>query len=252
MFVDTQVVSYSKKGTTSRSIRGAKISSITASELLLVYGDKRTAAKYYVPALSPIHLGTASLGSMKRDHPFGKNFTDSIVFNFGRDFEPLKEFGSNAISKMVNERNLELLRQSILFLDKKVQKYIREDFAFLVDNEIECVPLSLDTIEAGYRYLKAFQSSGEKIKTTFRNTWNDLLILSTAEIHGEKLWSEDNQLNRFAASSFGEFREAEQGTLEITMRPASLDSERTTSRESKGYINAGWRAILKNGSQQAW
>jgi hypothetical protein len=198
------------------SIRGARISSITASELLLVYGKKRTAANYYVPVISPIHLGTANIGSMKRDHPFSKNYTDSIIFNFGRDFEPLKEFGSNAISKMVNERNVELLRQSISFLDKKTQKFIRADFDFLVENEIECVPLSLNAIEAAYTYLKAFVSSKEKMKTTFRNTWNDLLILSTAGNYGEALWSEDNQLNRFAASSFGELREADTGTLQIS------------------------------------
>jgi hypothetical protein len=252
VFVDTQVVSYAKKGTTTRSIKGARISSVTASELLLVYGEKRTAANYYVPAISTIHLGTASLGSTKRDHPFSRNFTDSIVFDFGRDFEPLKEFGSNTISTMVNERNIGLLRQSIAFLDKRTQKYIREDFDFLVDNDIECVPLSPNMIEAGYRYLKVFQSSGEKVKTSFRNTWNDLLILSTAEIHAEKLWSEDSQLNRIAASSFGEFAEAEPGTLDIWLRPGPLEPAKRTSRESKRYVNTGWTCIFKNGRQQAW
>lgn len=250
--MDTQIVSYAKKGVTTRSIKDARISSVTASELLLVYGGKRTAANYYVPAMSPLHMGIWSPAPPRRDHRFSRNSTDTIIFNFGRDFEPLKEFGSRAISRMVNDRNIELLRQSIAFVDKGMQKYIRDDFEFLIDNDIQCIPLSQSTIEVAYSYLGIFRSSGEKIKTTFRNTWNDLLILATAATHSQKLWSQDSQLNRIAASTFGEFVEAEIGALDLWLNPDRLTSTERKSIESKRYINKGWTYIFKNGRRQAW
>jgi hypothetical protein len=180
------------------------------------------------------------------DHPFSKRSTDRIVFDFGLDFEPLIEFGSNAISRMVNERNSELLKRSVQFLEKKQQKMAREDFEFLIQNEIHCVPLTPSVMETGYQYLQAFEASGEKFKTTFRNTWNDLLILATAENRGDELWSEDNQLNRFAATTFGELKEGEFGTLEIRLTATPKGPEKRLSRESKGYVNTGWRATFRN------
>ena len=105
MFIDTNVVSYAKTGRLPESIRGANLSSVAASELLRVYGGNRTSANYYVPLLSSRHIA-ASIASLKRDRPYTKRSTDHIVFSFGSDFESLIEFGSNAIAKMVNDKNV--------------------------------------------------------------------------------------------------------------------------------------------------
>lgn len=146
MFIDTNVVSCAKKGCLDVAIQGAHISSVSAAELLLIYGDKRTAANYYVPLLYRWHefgLGT------RQGHPFSKTATDQIVFSFGSEYESSVEFGSLAIAKLVNERNAELLRRSIAFLDRPIQKFIRQDFGVLIANEIQCVPLYPQTIEIG-------------------------------------------------------------------------------------------------------
>lgn len=249
MFIDTNVVSYAKKDRLPESIRGANLSSVAASELLRVYSGNRTDANYYVPLVSSRHLG-ASIASPKRDHPYSKRSTDHIVFSFGSDFESLIEFGSNAIARMVNDRNVELLRQSSSFLDKHKQRVIRENFVFLVESEVRCVPLAPRTVQIGYRLLEAFQSSGERFKTTFRNTWNDLLILATAWDNGEELRTADIQLNRFIASSFGRYREWIPGFLKISF-PAAIDvTQRRGSRESKGYVNKGWRATFEGGTKR--
>jgi predicted nucleic acid-binding protein len=234
MFIDTHIVSYAKKGRLTESIRGASISSVVVSELLLVYGDSRTAANY-VPLGYPLHMG-ASIASLKRDHPYSKRSTDRVVFSFGSDFEPLIEFGSNAIAKMVNDRNFELLRQSISYLDKWKQKLIREDFRILIENDVHCVPLRPSTVEIGYRLLEAFQLSGERFKTRFRNGWNDLLILAAAWDHDDDLWSRDSQLNRFAASAFGEYSEWIQGLLKIRLYSRTRELKRHRNRESQSYV----------------
>lgn len=251
MFIDTHIVSYAKKGHLTESIRGATISSVAVSELLLVYGDKRTAANYYVPLGYPLHTG-ASIASLKRDHPYSKRSTDRVVFSFGSDFEPLIEYGSNAIARMVNDRNVELLRQSISFLDKPKQKVIREDFDFLIENDVRCVPLKPSIVESGYRLLKAFHLSGERFKTTFRNSWNDLLILASAWDHDDDLWSCDSQLNRFAAAAFGEYNQWIPGLLKIRLRAATIGTQQRDNRESKGYVNKEWRATFKIGGSKAW
>jgi hypothetical protein len=251
MFIDTQVVSNVKKGRLVESIRGARISSVAVSELLLVYTGSRTSANYYVPVAYPLHMG-ASIASLKQDHPYSKRSTDQILFSFGSDFAPLIEFGSSAIAKIVNDRNVPLLQQSISFLDKETRKLIREDFEFLVGNDVRCEPLRPSTVEAGYRLLKAFQLSGEKFRSTFRNTWNDLLILAAALDHGSALLSKDSQLNRFAASSYGECGERIRGFLQIRFHAAPIGTEKRTGRESKNYMNKGWRATFKAGIKQAW
>jgi hypothetical protein len=249
MFIDTNIVSKVKKGILSISTRRANISSVTASELLLVYSGSRTAANYYVPVISPFHLA-ASIGSSKRDHPFPKRFTDRIVFSFGKDFEPLMEFGSNAIAKMVNEQNTDLLRQSIAFMEKKQQKVIREDFEFLMENEILCVPLTPAVVSNAYHLLSAYRAAGGHVKTVFRNSWNDILILSTAQDSGDRFLTGDSQLSRFAASLLGEFTEQGSSILEIRLN-AVHDEIKKKNRESKGYINKGWRASFVNGRLQA-
>lgn len=184
-FIDTNVASKIRKGHLSISVKGASISSVAVSELLLIYNGGRTTANYYVPVLSSTHL-MSSLGSSKRDHSFPKRLTDRIVFDFGNDFKSLVEFGSNAITKIVNEKNIDILRQSTAFLEKGQQRVIRENFDFLLENEIYCVSLAPTIVEEAYRLLWRFRNSGHNLKAAFRNSWNDILILATARKCGDQ------------------------------------------------------------------
>jgi len=222
------------------SAKGASISSVAVSELLLMYNAGRTTANYYVPVLSTMHL-MSSLGSSKLDHPFSKRLTDRIVFDFGNDFDPIIEFGSNAITKVVNGKNIDILRQSIRSLEKGQQRNIRENFNFLLANEIHCVSLTPAIVEDAYQLLWDFRNSGHNLKAAFRNSWNDILILATARSRGGHLMSDDSELNRFAASSLQDLGGVN-GLVEITLDAPAKRTPRKQSRESKGYTNRGWRA----------
>jgi predicted nucleic acid-binding protein len=251
MFIDTNIVSNVRKGTLSISTRRASISSVVASELLSMYSGARTAANYYVPVISPLHL-MASIGSSKRDHPFSKRYTDRIVYSFGKDFEPVVEFGSSAIARMVNEQNVDLLRQSIAFLEKKEQRPIREAFEFLMENEISCVPLTPGTVRNAYHLLGAYRASGANLKADFRNSWNDMLILSTAQENGSRLLTGDGPLSRFAGSVFGRYSKKGPHILEVYLDRTPNDARsKTNSRESKGYVNKGWRASFESVKKRA-
>lgn len=249
VFIDTHIVSYAKRGVLSRSIQGANISSVSASELLLVYGDKRTSANYYVPLAPRLHFEL--MAAKVSAHPFSKRLTDQIIFDFGSDYEPIVEFGSVAIAQMINDRRFDLLQRSIQFLPKGRKKIIREDFGFLAENRIRCFSLNPPTVANAHRLLEAFRSSNQRIKTTFRNTWNDLLILSAAWADDDELLTNDDQLNRFAASSFGEFSECGSGVLRVRFPSAEAPTAQRIFAESKGYVNRGWKASFRTRVKQA-
>jgi hypothetical protein len=249
MFIDTNIVSIAMRRTSSIATRRSSISSVTASELLSVYSGRPTAANYYVPVVSPFHL-MASIGSSKRDHPFPKHSTDRIVFSFGGDYEPIVEFGSNAISRLVNEHNSDLLVQSIAFLDKRQQKFIRAAFEFLIENEIYCVPLSPGIVRIAYHLLGGYRTSGLNLKADFRNSWNDMLILATAQDSDVSLLTGDGPLSRFAGSALGRFEERSSRILEIYFDPTRSNTKRN-NRESKGYVNKGWRASFEGARKRA-
>ncbi len=246
MFLDTQILSNVKKGRLKESIRGSSISSVVASELLMVYSAQRTAASYYVPLLSPLHM---MIQGPKMDHPFSKRSTDQIVFDFGSDYPALIEFGSFAISKMINERNVAQLRRATGHLDSKVQRLIREDFDFMVSNDIECHPLRRSAILIAHKLLAVFKAGDEAFRGTFRNSWNDLLILASAWDQDSSLRTKDSQLNRIAAGRFGKFTELQDS---LSIQFPSFSSAETQGKESPEYVNQSWRVFTRNHSRQAW
>lgn len=68
------------------------------------------------------------------------------------------------------------------------------------------------------------------------------MILASAWEHNDILWSEDNQLNRFAASQ-GEYQRSVGGTLKIRF-PQAPRGQRGSNSESKGYINKGSQPVF--------
>jgi hypothetical protein len=245
IFIDTNIASKARKSLIPLSVHGAGISSVAVSELLLVYDGTRTAANYYVPVISRRHL-MSHLGPLNRDHPFSRHLTDRIVFDFGKDFDPILEFGSKAIAKMVNGKNVGLLRQSVAFLGKNRQRIIRENFDFLVENEVHCVPLTPRIVKSAYQLLWNYQCGGRNLKTSFRNSWNDLLILATAQTSEVRLLTQDSELNRFAASAVGTFSKSESDILDIRPNAVPRIRSKDSTGESKGYINRGWQATFDN------
>ncbi len=182
----------------------------------------------------PTFIYCALSGNIKRRHQDRAQYQSAV-------FDPILEFGSKAITKVVNGKNVDTLRQSIAFLEKGQQRIIRENFNFLLENEIRCVSLTPAIVEDAHQLLWDFRNSGHNLKESFRNSWNDILILATARNGGGLLVSDDNGLNRFAASSL-RYLDGSEDVVEITLNTSAKRTAGSQSRESKGYINRGWRA----------
>jgi hypothetical protein len=82
-------------------------------------------------------------------------------------------------------------------------------------------------------------------KSDFKNTWNDILILSKAINKQLPLLTEDKLLNRFAAENYNTKAIQENGFLKIDFSDTK-NVEKRTNKESKGYINRGWEYKMIN------
>lgn len=220
-----------------------------AKEFLLVQGDKRTKANYYIPVPSESNFSYIGLIFSKRDHPFPKRVTDQIILDFGQDYPPIIEFCNLAIAEIINLREKKLINEAIRFLKKDMRKTILQRFNFIVDNQINCVPLSRNAIEIGLDLFNVF-TSRYNTKQNMKNSINDVLILATALESSGYLITKDSLLNRFASDYCNGVLDENAGVLSIDFSKFSI-KEINSNQESKGYINKGWQIHIR-GSQGAW
>ncbi len=236
MMIDTQILSYAYKG---RSVptTGARISSIVAHEFLDVYHPAwPTRFRYYVKYLSGRHFGAVPPSPAQ----WKGGMIERIVLDFGTDYPQLIEFNSRATAAIINDRNVPAYGQILASLDKASQKKLRPRFAFVCKHIAECVPLTAQTAELGIELLWRFVQH-HNVKGAFRNSANDMLILAAAIASKDDLITEDSLLARFAARERGApIQDAGQGTIRIGFA-APVTTVHRTARESKGYINRGWR-----------
>lgn len=253
-FFDTQVVSYAfKEIPNAIEIRGGAISSIAASEFLLLQGNDLKRANYYIPLplsnmpydnhiqVSHVYgLGHVKGPRNKRSRPLQKPSIDSIVMEFGREHEPIIEYSNRALSNIINNKRINVFRACIEHLDKEKQKMLRKRCQFLLDNELQCIPLNKEILDQSFLLLHEFMQR-YSVKQNFRNSWNDILILATSLLSNADLVTKDSNLSRFATEQYAlpfthmdPFLHLSFGKVEMPMRRAS--------RESKGYINRGWKA----------
>lgn len=244
--LDTQIISYAIKGAMSERIQGALISSITATEFLLIQGKNHHSANYYAPLPSSLIINVEdALGVIpKREHPFTKNTTDSVILDFKQDHPPIILYSNLAISEIINKKLSNLLREAVRFLDKKQQKTIKARFAFLIEHDLQCVPVTRKIAPIGLDLLGNFTTQYNP-KDNFRNTVNDVLIFASALVSSSILITKDNLLNRFAAEYYGAQTTIRGDILEINLQEKSRKEE-INRRESKGYINRGWQFSLRN------
>ena len=248
--LDTQIISYAFKNTYSGQVTRQHIVSITAKEFLLVQNTEKAKVNYHIPLSHRLILPPETEWNLpKRDHPFSRNLTDQIILEFGQDYPAISEYGNLAIAEMINLRQKRLFKETVRFLNKEMRKTILRRFDFLLEQEISCVPLSRSGVEIGLSLFYEFVSQ-YTTKQNSRNTIYDILILATAIDSSAILTTQDSLLSRFASEQFhGNFTE-NVGILSIDFGK-SKDADKRKRRESKSYINKGWRASLKN-YQGAW
>lgn len=251
MITDTQIISYYFKGSASIPDGPIRISSITAAEFLLIQSQAHNKANYYpiLPArLRHSGVGVAAEDGLlrmefdSRKHAaLGKRRTDQLILNFGPSVPTYVEFGSIAITQLINERHEQLYCSSIAHLEKDIQKKLRERYRFLVDIGITCIAVTPDVATVAMNLLAQFLDRYQP-KQNNRNTVNDVLVLATA-IEGESLIkTEDSLLRRFAAEVMGTAPLESSDHLVIDFSKPDA-GQRRKPLESKGYVNRGWQIL---------
>ena len=248
-FLDTQILSYWWKGDRGSKETDAHISAVVASEFLLMRGECKDCSSYCV--LLPTYAQSPVIHDIRRVIPSGRRTrrprrcgpsTDQVVLEFGNEFPAIRMHGLYAVSELINLQNEGGFEFSIRHLEKDQQKLLRDRFRFLLSNDVSCVPLSKRAIDIGLDLLREFCVSNN-VKSDFRNTVNDILILATAVDTSSQLLTKDSVLNKFAASQFQATQQSVQGELLIDFTGQSSRKSKN-SNESKGYINRNWQARM--------
>ncbi|MGB5981353.1 MAG: hypothetical protein WBG46_04340 [Nonlabens sp.] len=242
-YLDTNIL-YNKHSGKEKdlNIKRKFITSINALEFLKNIEKKHhNKAKYHIPYTNN-HIHQMQFVRMKKsNYPFSKRYSDSIVFDFSQDFESYTLYNNKSISQVINNKGKELFYSSIEFLDKPLNKDIKNKFKFILENKLNCDILKPEDIELSYDLLTKFLKK-YSLKADFRNCWNDILILARCINEGAKLHSSDNLLNTFTSEVYnGKIQKTENG-IEIEFPKNNENSENTwTKNQSKGYINRGWQ-----------
>ncbi|MTK05446.1 hypothetical protein FF096_26270 [Micromonospora sp. CP22] len=250
--VDTMIVSYAWKGVSGYAIDGRILSSVAAQEFLLVHTKDLKMPRYYMPR--PPHLRSQGLSLLRfgekglsgpQQHARRRKCTDRLLIDFGSDYPTIFEYGHNRLAGAINRGETRYYETCIRDLDRPLRRDLLGRFVFLVHNRVKCVALSPKIVEGMFPLLKEF-SRTNNLKENFRNTINDMLVLSTALEGRASLFSKDKTLNRFAADFYrAPFKRVESQVLCIDFdRDAS---SRRQPFESKGYVNRSWQVIERRG-----
>lgn len=249
LIIDTQVLSYRFKGV-EVDIPNTRlaIASITANEFLVAQAKESEQPDYYI--IHPARYPNLQYNASALDHfgnpksaKLGARRTDRIIIDFGTQFSAYREFGSEAISEIINEKNLDVYKLSIAHLPKQRQKYLLSRLKYIFDNNYYCYSLTKAALGQALSLFSEFTSQ-HNCKGNIRNTINDLLILATAIDRGKKFLTNDNLLNRFAAEYYETPIHKREDELLIDF--SEKKAERRKSKESKGYINKGWSYAIRN------
>lgn len=250
-FIDTQILSYKFKNNKEffdGDINGSYISSIVALEFLGIMVKNENKAKMYPVKLKGFHPGVPIvLEHSKKGFEFGKNNTDKLIIDFNGKYDSIVLYSNEAISYLINEKCLDIL---LFFaqnsLDKEDYKMFRDRVQFLISNNITVVPITQEIIIR----MQCIYEDIEKeynIKDNYRNSFMDLLILSTAIEKKGRLISKDKELNRVLKKCCN-YLDVSKYAEEIS----SIDyhdnyEEKDEKNGNKGYVNNSWRMMIRKG-----
>lgn len=253
IIIDTQIVSYALKGSSiaGGGLSGFSVTSTVAQEFLRVRDVATGESRYFTPP--PHTLGPAARdayfaqrkihGDRPSDRPLFKRATDKLIMDFNNEFPSVVEYGHLGISHLIGTANRVIFSESVNHLAKRERKDLLGKFIFLAEQRVECIPVKADCVPVAFGLLKRLIARGFNLKADFRNSLNDMLILGTAITRGADLWTQDELLAQFAAEELTSKVKHRDTHYEIPVQ-SSENSIRRVSRESKGYINTGWRYAL--------
>lgn len=262
-FLDTQIISYKYKNAEQfyrGDISGKCISSIVALEFLrTIDKNSHNSARYYPCFYRGFHarilhmLETSQDAGIRRMHSeissFGrKNSADKVIIDLNNQYDSFVIFSNWAVSTYLNKRNKSGILCATEHLDKEERRKISERIDFLLDNNLQVVPLNPSIIEGMLSLLQQIEGK-YNVKDNYKNSIMDLLIASTAIQHQGHLITQDRELNRAIRELNGyKYTRVENLVVDIDTTEKNNDIDHMVPIDSKGYINRGWRYSIQKGN----
>lgn len=226
--LDTQLVSYAMKGN-SKLPDKLIINSVVAQELLLMQSATTTKNRYYIPHLPSSaddeYTRLASGQLVPHGPQCGKRNTDQFVLDFGNDYPRVVEYSHLSLSEALNRRRYQLIVSHAGALHRRDQRVIRRRLRFLLEHEVLCIPLVPQSAETALALFSQF-THRFALKSSFRNSLNDILGVAVAHDSGYEYVTEDSVLSRFIDTC----RPAQGGDIDKRIGVRN-------DRESKEYVN---------------
>ena len=85
--------------------------------------------------------GPMATGLRRRDHPFNRRLSDSIIMDFGNEFPTIIEYNNLSMSSLINYGLVDLFAGAINHLEKDTKKTLKRRFQFLLEDGVQCIPL---------------------------------------------------------------------------------------------------------------
>ncbi|MFE7577512.1 hypothetical protein ACFU5Z_22525 [Streptomyces sp. NPDC057521] len=238
---DTQVVSYAMKGVPGFSAENVVISSTVAHEFLNVRDRLSGKPRYFLPcSRSVADMAPMAAHDSRGGRPRFRNTSDLLLMDFNNEHPSVAEYSHNGMSQMINTGAIGVFSVAVSHLPDSQARKLVDRFEFLVSMRVNCRPIQGRHVEGGYELFREHMGK-ERAKDDFRNSLNDMLILSFAldtTSNGGIFETRDKLLAEIAARYFD--KRVERGPL-IRLTRSPTTTTRKVSRESKGYINTGWR-----------
>jgi hypothetical protein len=121
---------------------------------------------------------------------------------------------------------------------------IRKRYDYLLDNHIECIPLTKNAVKIALSLLQEFADK-YNLKSKFRNSLNDIVILSSAIDSAAILMTDDLLLKEFSADKC-QVPVSQEGPFSLIDFTDCSNEVKRIRAESKGYINRGWQVQFRN------
>jgi hypothetical protein len=176
----------------------------------------------------------------------GAKRTDSLVIDFAKQYQPYRMFGNNAITSIINTKNINAFKLSIAHLEKSKQKILKKKLEFIFDNNMRCHQINERVCNISLDLLSKFERN-IKPKDNIKNTINDLLILSAAIYHKKVLQTKDTVLARFASEIYSGEVKCVKDIVVVDFSNKKIIEEKF-NKESKGYVNRGWAYSFSKGN----
>lgn len=246
MYLDTQILSYKFKGNEkyyTGSIKDKYISSVVACEFLYVFIKNDCSNSRYYPFYNHLLNGMISSNGVfesKKHCAQGKHRTDKIILDFNNKYSNIVLYGSESLSRLINERSRKGILLSTEHLDKKLKKGISSRIDFLFDHNIKVTPLNDRILNNMFEIMSSIEKT-YNFKNDFRNSVMDLLIASTSLTENSGLVTVDKELNRVLCNEFELPFTKESEVLKINQIAKSVEADKFIRIESKNYINRGWQ-----------